>query len=85
MFRIMTKILRKAIMRRSFLKNKYYKNGTDESKSSYKKQNNYCSRLYKKEKKNYYANLDLKNVTDNKLFWKTIKPFLWAKNVKTLL
>ena len=35
----MTKILRKAIMRRSFLKNKYYnKNGTDESKSSYKKQ-----------------------------------------------
>ena len=53
-----TKILRKAIMRQLFLKNKYYKIGTDESKSSYKKQNNYCRRLYKKEMKNYYANLD---------------------------
>ena len=78
----MTKILRKTIMRRSFLKHKYYKNGTDESKRSYKKQKNYCSRLYKKERKNYYANLDLKNVTDNKLFWKTIKPFLSDKGPK---
>ena len=27
-------------------------------------------------KKDYYSNLDIKKVTDNKTFWKTIKPFL---------
>ena len=36
-------------------------------------------RLYKKERKKYYANLDLKNITDNKRFWKTIKTFLTDK------
>ena len=29
--------------------------------------------LYKKKKKNY-VNLIIKDVTDNKMFWKTIKP-----------
>ena len=28
----------------------------------------------------YYKNLNLKNITDNKLFWKTIKPFLSDKS-----
>ena len=35
---------------------------------------NFCSRLYKKERKKYYANLDIRNITDNKKFWKTVKP-----------
>ena len=48
----------------------------------YRKQRNYCSKLYKKERKKYYNNLDLKNITDNKLFWKTIKPFLSDKGSK---
>ena len=38
--------------------------------------NNNSSRFYKKESKSYYTNLDLKNITDNKRFWKTMKPFL---------
>ena len=33
----------------------------------------------KKERKKYYEMLDLKNVTDNKEFWKTVKPFLSDK------
>ena len=37
------------------------------------KQKNYCSRLYKKVRKKYYENFDLKNITDNKFFWNTIK------------
>ena len=50
----------------------------------YKKQRNFCSILYKKERRRYYERLDLKNVTDNKEFRKTVKPFLSDK-VKTFL
>ena len=38
-----------------------------------KKHKNYCSNLYKKERKNYYKSLDMNNLTDNKKFWDTIK------------
>ena len=31
-------------------------------------------------KKNYYANLDIHNVTDNKKFWSTVKPFFSEKS-----
>ena len=40
---------------------------------------NFCNILYKKESKKYYGRLDLKNVTVNKEFWKTIEPFLFDK------
>ena len=76
----MTKTLRKAIMKRSELETKYLKYKTNESSLKFKKQKNYCIRLYKKERKKYYENLDLNNVTDNKKFWNTIKPFLSGKN-----
>ena len=33
--------------------------------------------------KDYYSNLDIKKVTDNKTFWKTIKPFLSDKIMST--
>ena len=75
----MSKALRKAIMRRSALENKYLKNKKAETKRLYKKQKNYCSKLYKKERKQYFANLSLKNVTDNKKFWQTVKPFFSEK------
>ena len=75
----MTKTLNKAIMTRSSLKNKLYKNFTQENSRAYKKQRNYCGRLYKKERKKYYENLNVKNITDNKVFWKTVKPFLSEK------
>ena len=75
----MTKALRKAIMKRSELESKHVKNKTNENLKSYKKQRNFCSKLYKKERKKYYEMLDLKNVTDNKEFWKTVKPFLSDK------
>ena len=46
----------------------------------YKKQRNYCVSLLRKSKTNYYANLDAKKVSDNKLFWKVIKPSLSDKS-----
>ena len=75
----MTKTLRKAIMRRSALKNKYFKNKTLDSEMEYKKQKNFCSKLYKKERRKFYKKLNLNDFTDNKKFWKTIKPFLTDK------
>ena len=45
----------------------------------YRKQRNFCSKLYKKEKKKYYNNLDLNDIVDNKMFWKTMKTFLSDK------
>ena len=35
----------------------------------------------RKSKKLYYSNLDEKKVTDNKTFWKTLKPVLCKKIV----
>ena len=85
----MTKALRKAIANRSRLENGFYRDKTDVTKKAYKKQKNYCSRLYKKERKRYYTNLDVRNVTDNKKFWRTMKPFFsdkaLGKNTITLV
>ena len=47
----MRKALIKAIMKRSEIENKNAKNKTNENLKSYKKQRNFCSKLYKKERK----------------------------------
>ena len=39
-----------------------------------KNRKNYCSRLYKKERKNFFNKLNSSFVSE-KLFWKTVKPF----------
>ena len=80
----MMKALRKAIIERSELESKYVKSKTSENLKSYKKQKKFWSKLYKKERKQYYERLDLNNVTDNQKFWKTVKPFLYKK-VNTFL
>ena len=77
----MTKTLRKAIANRSRLENRYYKDKSDESLRTYRKQKNFCGRLYKKVRKKYDTNLDLTNITDSKRFWKTTKPFFSDKGI----
>ena len=69
-----TKELSKEIMTRSRLRNKYLKNRYEENRATYVKQRNYCASLLQKSKKKYYENLHERNLMDNKLFWKTIKP-----------
>ena len=64
----MTKTLRKAIMTRSRLQKKYHRLKTDECLQSFKRQRNFCNRLYKRERKKFYSNLNLKNITVNKKF-----------------
>ena len=68
----MTKNLRKAIMKRSQLESKYISNSTVENMNKYIKHKTFCSKLYKKVRKKFYSQLDIKNITDNKLFWENL-------------
>ena len=75
----MTKDLSKNIMKRSRLRNKYLNNTNEENSKLYAQQRNYCVSLLRKTKKFYYENLDGRKISDNKLFWKTVKPSLSEK------
>jgi len=78
----MTKSLRKAIMVRSKLKNIYNKRPTDENNRNFKKQRNHCVKLLKDSKKNYYKNLNISQITDNRKFWRSVKPLFSDKIIK---
>ena len=76
----MTKDLSKEMMTRSSLRNKYLKDKTEENRLLYTQQRNKCVSLLRKTKINYYGNLNVKDITDGKKFWKTVKPFLSDKS-----
>ena len=76
----MTKDLCKAIMVRSKLRNTFLKLKTIESRRAYNKQRNFCVALLRETKKNYYENLNVNLITDNKKFWKHINPFFTDKS-----
>ena len=42
----------------------------------------FCVRLLRKSKKNFYNNLDVKRMTDNRKFWQTITPNCIYKTLK---
>ena len=69
----MNKSLKKAHMKRSRLRNIYVKSKADTYSIVYIKQRNYCVSLLRKTKKDYYANLNEKDIADNKQFWRTCK------------
>ena len=75
----MTKELRKAIMDRSRLKNKYLKWASRENFLAYKKVANICNSLNKKAKKDYFKKTTADGVMSNRKFWNTVKPFLTSK------
>ena len=77
----MTKALRKAIYTRTSLCNRYNKNRTQENWNAFKRQRNKCVKLLRQAKIDYYKNLDVKCLTDNRKFWKTIKP-LFSEKIK---
>ena len=66
-------------MLQSKLRNRYNKNRTEENERAFKKQRNWCVKLLRKTKCNYYQNLDLKNLSDNRKFWRTVKPIFSGK------
>ena len=63
-------------MKRTELRNKFLKHETDESRQAFVIKRNYCVSLLRKLKRNYYSNLNVKDINDNKKFWKIAKPLL---------
>ena len=66
-------------MTRSRLHNKYLKEETADSKIAYDKQKNYCDNLLRSTRNNYFANIKISSITDNKKFWKTAIPLFLDK------
>ena len=79
----MTKTLRKAIMHRSKLKNIYNKKRTNDNWANYKKQRNFCVNLLRKTKTDYFKNLNIRDLSDNRKFWKRIKPYFTNKGLNS--
>ena len=66
-------------MKRSRLENNNRETLTEKSLKAYKKQKNYVSRLYKKERKMFFNSLNPSVISDNRKFWKTVKPLFSNK------
>ena len=65
----MNKLLNRAHMKRTRLRNCYLKKRSEQNRLSYVKQRrSYCVSLLRKTKKDYYANLNVKDIVDNKQF-----------------
>ena len=64
-------------MKRTELRNTFLKYKTVESRQVY--QCNFCVSLLRKSKRNCYSNLNMKGITGNKNYWKTIKPLFFDK------
>ena len=58
----MNKDIHKAIMTKTRLRNRFLK------------QRNYCVSLMRENKKQYYGFLNVNRITDNKNFWRVVKP-----------
>ena len=75
----MTKAFSRAVMQRTRLRNKFLKNPGEENKLLYNKQRNFCVSLLRKEKKEYFAKINEKDISDNRNFWQTVKLFISDK------
>ena len=64
----MTKTLRKAIMKRSKLTDKFNEERNFENRSEYKRQCNLLSNLLKQSKRRHFNSLNVNDVTENKKF-----------------
>ena len=79
----MNKSVRKAIMVQAQPLNKFKKENPFINELAYKKrQPNFCTTLIKKTKRNFCNNLNVNKITDNKSFWKTVKPSFTEKTLK---
>ena len=71
--------LKKAIMIRSKLRNKFLKSRSEEDRKTTNREICALSCL-KKQKRNYFSNLNTKRAVDNKKFWKTVKSSFFDKS-----
>ena len=69
----------KTIIARTRLRNRFLKNRSNQNRDLFRKQRNLRLRLLRKSKKDYFSYLNEKQITNNKRFWETVKPFLLNK------
>ena len=62
-------------MKRSQLKNRYNKNRNYENWFLHREQWNLFVNLLTKTKRNYFNNVKMQDITDNKKFWKIIRSY----------
>ena len=75
----MNSTIKKTIMKRSRLRNKFLKSHAYENNLNYKRQRNLCLTLLRNEKRIFCEHIDTKKISDNKTFGKTVKPFISNK------
>ena len=63
-------------MQRTHFRNNFLKVLTNQDRLFYTRQRNFCSLLLRKEKKEYFANLNEKDITNSSKSWDTVKLFL---------
>ena len=66
-------------MKKSRLRNKYLNTKNDIDVKAYNKKYNLFVSLIRQEKKNFFNNISTRDITDNKTFWKTVKPLFTDK------
>ena len=80
----MNKEYKRAIMVRSKLRNDYNKKPDNQKFTAYKKQRNICTNLLKNIKFNFYNNLNPASISNNKTFWKNVKPMFSDKKTSNI-
>ena len=75
----MNKTLSMTHVKQTRLCNRFLKNRTHVNKTTNLKQRNYQVSILRKIKRNYYGDINEKDIVDNKQFWKTIKPLFSNK------
>ena len=68
------KTINKKIMKRSWLRNEFFNTKSGIDRKAYNKQHNFCVSLIRWEKKNFFNDVSTCDITDNKTFWKIVKP-----------
>ena len=75
------KTLRKAIMKRSRLKNIANRTGSSNDYVIYKKQRNVVTKMNEQLRKRFFSNIGNEDKSGKKCFWKTCKPLFSQKSV----
>ena len=66
------KELSSAHKKRTQLRNQYLRKRPYQNKRLYTKERNFCVSLLRKTEKKHYANLNHKDIADNKQFWRKV-------------
>ena len=67
------------MIKRSRLRYKFLNTKSEIDRKAYNNQRNYCVSLIREPKQTLFGNINTTDVTDNKTFWRTVKPFFTDK------